>query len=790
MNTNLQLEIQTRLQQAQVDAKQAQWQETIAACQQVIEYCRRQLSTFSTETTTPETYISNGERALAQGDIKQAIAQYNLALKLNPNLPQAHKKLADALSQNGQWEKAATYYRQAIKLKKSFATSTLTPTPPRQEKSEPVKPLGNNGIVKTDANNAVNSDRQINPQVANRPSSKPTIEAKIEHYQQEIQNNPNSAELLANLGNLYAQKQQWQQASTTYERALEINPNLATVCRNLAKVAENNGQLELAADYWYRALNLEPSWATAESYVKLGNTLYQQQKSEPAISCYRQAIALQPDLTEAYLRLEKIFNDLKQLERGDRIAQELIAQHPQSAAVYLYQGRILASQGKLPEAKAAYQQATKLNPQLWQAFYYWAEIAKDRGEWEEAATIYRQALATNQDVFLLHHNLGYATFRLQNWEESIQALHKAIELNSNHLWSYVYLGIIDTTCERWKEAITNLLKAIALKTDLVGIYKQLGIALRKYFLSIKDLETTTVKVEQLLPFEDRDRTADFYCQIAANLNKEKQYDGAIVFYNLASKLQPDDAKIDRQLQEAKEQQQQLQLDIINCQQQIIASPKADWKYVELGNIFADLGDFEAAIKLHRQGSILRGWDLAGERNYQFQYDWFTHNISVWQTQLKSLVRTPIKMLEIGSYEGMATCWLLDYILTHPSATITCIDIYFQDNFERNIAQTQAKEKVTKLCGNSHQILPTLSPNTYDLLYIDGSHLATDVKQDAVLSWDLLKVGGVVIFDDYLLEIPDLPEQNPKIGIDEFLATIDNCYETTYQNYQLIIKKTA
>ncbi len=763
MNTNLQLEIKTRLQQAQVDAERAQWQDTIAACQQVIECCRRQLSAFSTQTTTPETYLSNGDRALERGEIDRAIAEYDLAVKLDPNLPQAHQKLADALSQNGQWETAATYYRQAIKLKKSLPTSTLISTPPQLKKSNPVK-------VST---------------------SKPTIEAQIEHYQQEVKNNPNSAELLTNLGNLYAQKQQWKQAISAYERALEIDPNLAAVCRNLAKVAENNGQLELAADYWYRALNLEPGWTTPFGYIKLGNTLYQQQKNEPAISCYRSAIALQPDLTEAYIRLGNILSDLQQLERGLRIAQELIVQHPQSAAVYLYQGRILASQGKLPEAKTAYQQAVKIDPQLWQAFVYWAEIAHHRGEWQEAATIYRQAVAINQDVFLLHHNLGSATFRLQSWSESRQAFRRAMELNPNHPWSYFYLGIIDITCERWEEAIANLLKAIAIQTDLIGIYKQLGIALRKYFLSREDLEITIVKVKQLIPFEPQNQTAEFYCQIAANLLKQKQYDGAIVFYNLASNLQPDEAQIAQQLQQTKEKQKQLQLNIIHCQQQIIANPKMDWKYVELGNLFADIGDFEAAAKLHRRGSILRGWDLAGEtRNYQFRYDWFTHNIRVWQQQLQSFAHIPINILEIGSFEGMATCWLLDYVLTHPEAEITCIDIYFQDNFDRNIAQTQAKNKVTKLCGDSHQILPTLSPNTYDIIYIDGSHLADDVKQDAILSWDLLKIEGVVIFDDYLLETPELPEQNPKIGIDGFLATISNCYEILHQAYQLIIKKIA
>ena len=36
---------------------------------------------------------------------------------------------------------------------------------------------------------------------------------------------------------------------------------------------------------------------------------------------------------------------------------------------------------------------------------------------------------------------------------------------------------------------------------------------------------------------------------------------------------------------------------------------------------------------------------------------------------------------------------------------------------------------------------------YDIIYIDGSHEARDVLEDAVLAYRLLKIGGLLIFDD-------------------------------------------
>jgi predicted O-methyltransferase YrrM len=43
-------------------------------------------------------------------------------------------------------------------------------------------------------------------------------------------------------------------------------------------------------------------------------------------------------------------------------------------------------------------------------------------------------------------------------------------------------------------------------------------------------------------------------------------------------------------------------------------------------------------------------------------------------------------------------------------------------------------------------------NTFDLIYIDGGHLSLDVIMDFSYTWPLLKVGGIMVFDDYKLKV--------------------------------------
>lgn len=60
------------------------------------------------------------------------------------------------------------------------------------------------------------------------------------------------------------------------------------------------------------------------------------------------------------------------------------------------------------------------------------------------------------------------------------------------------------------------------------------------------------------------------------------------------------------------------------------------------------------------------------------------------------------------------------------------------------------DRVILLRGFSHEIMPTLKPNFYDIIYIDGNHATEYVKKDLELSLPLLKESGAILLDDYNL----------------------------------------
>lgn len=190
----------------------------------------------------------------------------------------------------------------------------------------------------------------------------------------------------------------------------------------------------------------------------------------------------------------------------------------------------------------------------------------------------------------------------------------------------------------------------------------------------------------------------------------------------------------------------------------------------------------------------------------FSADW-SETRTYWgyffKTYTDFIGRKDLRFLEIGCFEGMATLWFLEEVLTHKTARITVVDTFegapeiaalglefvtdLQEKFERNIRPY--KEKVNIWRGRSQTLLRTLPKEFYDCVYIDGSHTTPDVLADAIYAWELLKFEGVMIFDDYLWGEGANPMLTPKVGVNAFLSYRDGEFEPLYTGGQVAIRKT-
>ena len=162
---------------------------------------------------------------------------------------------------------------------------------------------------------------------------------------------------------------------------------------------------------------------------------------------------------------------------------------------------------------------------------------------------------------------------------------------------------------------------------------------------------------------------------------------------------------------------------------------------------------------------------------------------------------PCMFLEIGSFEGMSTIWMLENILTEERSQIFCIDAWAEwtgDAFVRfvsNINKTGFRNKVHIVKGDSSEELRVFPNHYFDFIYVDGNHDEKAVMKDAIGSFRVLKKGGIIAFDDYLLGIrypnshgSKAMNGSAKKAIDYFIETFKDELDVIHNDYQLWIRK--
>jgi predicted O-methyltransferase YrrM len=183
-------------------------------------------------------------------------------------------------------------------------------------------------------------------------------------------------------------------------------------------------------------------------------------------------------------------------------------------------------------------------------------------------------------------------------------------------------------------------------------------------------------------------------------------------------------------------------------------------------------------------------DGATPNDFVFTNNWFDITArATWDILIPQV--NPARILEIGSFEGASATYLINLLGKSHDLEIHCVDTWgggiehqdldmaaVESRFHHNVALATARaSKAVNIVthkGFSDVCLAGLvaagQQESFDLVYVDGSHQAPDVLADAVLGFKLLKVSGVMIFDDYIWSgtIPRDPILCPKIAIDTFV----------------------
>jgi hypothetical protein len=156
---------------------------------------------------------------------------------------------------------------------------------------------------------------------------------------------------------------------------------------------------------------------------------------------------------------------------------------------------------------------------------------------------------------------------------------------------------------------------------------------------------------------------------------------------------------------------------------------------------------------------------------------------------------PLRALQIGTYTGDATEWLLnnrelEYLhdvdtwggseeIAHESLDFNSVESYYDSRFNDTRIYKYKMTSDEYFASNKSQ---------FNFIYIDGDHTALQTSLDGLNAFRLLESGGVMAFDDYLWNYNGNRFLEPKRGVDGFLEVCKDQYTVIESGYQMWIKK--
>ena len=327
--------------------------------------------------TDAEALGTLGGALAAQGDLQRAAACYREALHAQPRLAPLHSNLGDVLTRLGDGVAAEASCRQALLLQPGLASAHLN--------------LGNALVAQG------------------------RIDAAIASYRQALALQPALAEAHHALGLAFKQQGELEQAAQCLLQAIHCRPRHAGTHIQLGLILHAAGKLDAAAASLRSALQLQPGASTTHFY--LANVLLDQGRPQEATTHYSQSLDLRPGQAEVMVNLGVALTATGRHAEAVASLQQALVLQPGSAMAHGNLGNTWLAMGEVTPARTHLEQAVVLAPSSGMAHRNLAHLLKTAGQPGQALHHLQHALDLPDAPLAVHSEVLF----VQNYLPLAQA---------------------------------------------------------------------------------------------------------------------------------------------------------------------------------------------------------------------------------------------------------------------------------------------------------------------------------------------------------------------------------
>jgi serine/threonine protein kinase/cytochrome c-type biogenesis protein CcmH/NrfG len=318
---------------------------------------------------------SHGERAVAirsgglrlrgevlydDGRYQEALLFFRRAVSLDASDIYAHERLGSTFFALERYQEALEAYERALELDGSNAVYEV-------DRAKALVALRR----ENQALEACARAQQLDPLNAAAYGVQGNIylemgldEGALRCYEQAIERDPRNPRYHRYRGDALRWLGRDEEALSAYEQALALKPVSREACvalfRAQAHTYYNLGHFLDALELYCRVLELE---ADIDTYFYKGQTLYQMQHYEEALTAFDQALSLGTDSAPVHAHRGYALYQLQRYEEALDALDSSLALDADDAALYNVEGNILYSLGRYTEALTRYERAVELVPE-------------------------------------------------------------------------------------------------------------------------------------------------------------------------------------------------------------------------------------------------------------------------------------------------------------------------------------------------------------------------------------------------------------------------------------------
>jgi uncharacterized protein (TIGR02466 family) len=174
------------------------------------------------------------------------------------------------------------------------------------------------------------------------------FEPARQSYLHALRLQPNTPDLLFNLGIVCTKLQLLEDAVKAYEKAIQLQPGFFEAYGNLGTVFQQQGLLDKAIQAYQQGLNINPQ--DARGYFNLGTALRDNGDLSTAVEAYEKATSLFPNYVDAFNNLGETLRDQGDMQAAVNAYQKALSLHPQHAKAHYNMAEFLYLAKRYPEA--------------------------------------------------------------------------------------------------------------------------------------------------------------------------------------------------------------------------------------------------------------------------------------------------------------------------------------------------------------------------------------------------------------------------------------------------------